>query len=289
MSVGKAASGGSAAGPARPGASFDGAAPRPSGYFSGWSARAAQVGSLLCVGLDPHPELLGEPSAQAARDYCLRLIEHTAEFALAFKPNSAFFELHGDAGWTALRQVIAAVPGSIPVVLDAKRGDIHSTAQAYARAVYDQLGASAVTLSPYLGRDSIDPFIADPSRGAFLLCKTSNPGADDLQLHGGPADPLYLRVARLAVEWNQLDNVGLVVGATDPEALGAVRRAAPDLWLLAPGVGAQGGQLEPAVKAGVRADGLGLAVAVSRAIATAASPAKEARRLRDQIRAAAGS
>lgn len=253
------------------------------GYFARWSDRAVQVGSLLCVGLDPHPELLEQPSAKAARDHCLRLIDQTAEFALAFKPNSAFFEAYGGDGWTALKQVIAAVPSGVPVVLDAKRGDIRSTATAYARAVFDQLGASAVTLSPYLGRDSIEPFIEDPGRGVFLLCKSSNPGSADLQLHGGPDDPLYLRVARLAAAWNQAGNLGLVAGATDPAALRAVRRAAPDLWLLAPGVGAQGGELRAAVEAGLRPDGLGLAVAVSRTIATAAAPAREARRLRDRI------
>jgi uridine monophosphate synthetase len=181
--------------------------------------------------------------------------------------------------------VILAARRHAPVVLDAKRGDIASTAQAYARSAFDLLGADAVTLSPYLGRDSVEPFLAQAERGVFLLCKTSNPGSDDLQgLALGTGEPLYLRVARLASEWNARDNVGLVVGATDPSALEQVRGAVPGLWILAPGVGDQGGSLEAALQAGLRPDGLGLLVPVSRKIARATDPAAEGRRLRDDIR-----
>jgi orotidine 5'-phosphate decarboxylase subfamily 2 len=142
-------------------------------FFARITARAQAAGSLLCVGLDPHPEFLATPSAVSARDFCLKLIEATADLACAFKPNSAFFEVFGAPGWAALGDVIAAVPDQIPVILDAKRGDIASTSRQYARAVFQQLGADAVTVSPYLGHDSIEPFLEDPAHGAFLLCKTS--------------------------------------------------------------------------------------------------------------------
>ena len=245
-------------------------------FFSRLETRARQIGSLLCVGLDPHPADLAAPTAAAARDFCLRLIEATADVAAAFKPNAAFFEAFGPEGVAALRDVIAAVPDEVPVMLDAKRGDIASTAEAYARAAFETLGADAITLSPYLGRDSLEPFLADPARGVFLLCKTSNPGAGDLQdlrlADRIPAQRLFERVAELARGWNTNDNLGLVVGATHPEALAAVRRVAPELWILAPGVGAQGGDLAAALRAGLRADGLGLLVPVSRQISRAADP-----------------
>ena len=254
-------------------------------FFSLLSERARSIDSLLCIGLDPHPELVGGATADAARDWCLRLIDATAAVACAFKPNAAFFEALGADGWTALKDVIRAARLHAPVVLDAKRGDIASTAQAYARSAFDLLGADGITLSPYLGRDSVEPFLAQAERGVFLLCKTSNPGSDDLQaLTLGTGEPLYLRVARLASEWNARDNVGLVVGATDPSALGQVRGAVPGLWILAPGVGDQGGSLEAALRAGLRADGIGLLVPVSRQIARATDPAAEGRRLRDEIR-----
>ncbi len=258
------------------------------GFFSSLTERVTRSCSLLCVGLDPHPADLPAPTAAAARDFCLRLIETTADLAAAFKPNMAFFEQFGAEGIIALQDVIAAVPDDIPVVLDAKRGDIASTAEAYARAAYETLGADAITLSPYLGRDSLMPFLADPARGVFLLCKTSNPGAGDLQdlplADRAPAQRLFERVAELATRWNENDNLGLVVGATHPEALAAVRRIAPDLWILAPGVGAQGGDLETALRAGLRADGLGLLLPVSRQISRAADPRQAALALVDVMR-----
>ena len=254
-------------------------------FFSRLEERARSIDSLLCIGLDPHPDLVGGATADAARDWCLRLIDAAAPVACAFKPNAAFFEALGPDGWMALKDVIRAARRHAPVVLDAKRGDIASTAQAYARSVFDLLEADAVTLSPYLGRDSVEPFLAQADHGVFLLCKTSNPGSEDLQaLPLGSGEPLYLRVARLASAWNTRDNVGLVVGATDAAALAQVRDTVPDLWILAPGVGEQGGSLEAALRAGLRADGLGLLVPVSRQIARAADPAGEARRLREQIR-----
>jgi len=253
-------------------------------FFSRLADRARATDSLLCVGLDPHSELVGSEDPAAVRAWALQLIEATAPVACAFKPNAAFFEALGPAGWEVLREVIQAAGRHAPVILDAKRGDIASTASAYARSVFDRLGADAVTLSPYLGHDSLQPFLEDPDRGVFLLCKTSNPGSEDLQaapLAGG--GPLYRRVARLAATWNTHDNLGLVVGATDPSALAAVRQDAPTLWFLTPGVGEQGGRLEQALPAGVRSDGLGMLIPLSRGIARAPDPSAEARRLRDEI------
>jgi uridine monophosphate synthetase len=253
-------------------------------FFEYLTNRIKEADSLLCIGLDPHVDLLRQPTAEGARDFCWRLIEETADQACAFKPNSAFFEFFGAEGWTALREVIAAVPERIPVILDAKRGDIASTAYAYCRAVFETLGADAVTLSPYLGSDSLEPFLADPERGVFLLCKTSNPGADDLQaLSIEGTEPLYLRLARLASVWNTADNLGLVVGATDPIALAQVRGVVPDMWLLAPGVGAQGGDLEAVCRAGLRQDRLGMIIPVSRGIATVEDTRAEAIRFKEII------
>ncbi|MEJ5197816.1 MAG: orotidine-5'-phosphate decarboxylase [Anaerolineae bacterium] len=250
------------------------------GFFTRLAERCRRANSLLCVGLDPHPADLPAPAtARAARDFCLRLIEATADVAAAFKPNAAFFEAFGAEGWAALQEVIAAVPAGIPVVLDAKRGDIASTAEAYARAAFEMLGADAITLNPYLGRDSLAPFLADPQRGVFLLAKTSNPGAADLQdlpVAGPTARLLWEKVVELARAWNERDNLGLVIGATYPDALRRARELAPELWILAPGVGAQGGDLSAALRAGARDDGLGLLVPISRAIARSDDPRRAA-------------
>ncbi len=276
-------------------------------FFTFLAKRVDDCSSLLCVGLDPHPSDLPAPTAAAARTFCLHLVKQTAPYAAAFKPNAAFFERYGPDGWAALKEVIAAVAeestrlGSpIPVILDAKRGDIASTAEAYAASAFEHLGAHAITLNPYLGRDSIEPFLAYKEKGVFLLCKTSNPGAGDLQdltidrrqltvdrppstVDGPPSMPLYEYVARLAQTWNTGDNIGLVVGATQPEALARVRAAAPDLWFLVPGVGAQGGDLETALRSGLRADGKGVLINVSRSISRSEKPRLEAAKLRDEM------
>ncbi|HRF48126.1 MAG TPA: orotidine-5'-phosphate decarboxylase, partial [Anaerolineales bacterium] len=207
--------------------------------------------TLLCIGLDPHPDDLPEPTAAAAVEFCLNLIKATARYAAAFKPNAAFFELYGPEGWAGLKVVIEAIRAEshrlgtvIPVILDAKRGDIASTAEAYAASTFERLGAHAVTLSPYLGRDSLTPFLKDREQGVFLLCRTSNPGSRDLQelaLADGRA--LFEAVADLAEDLNTPNNIGLVIGATQPEALARIRARAPRAWFLAPGIGAQGGDL----------------------------------------------
>ena len=264
-------------------------------FFSFLSKRVDDCSSLICVGLDPHPADLGKPTAEAAKEFCLSIIKKTAPYAAAFKPNAAFFEMHGAEGWEALQEVIQGVQAEserlgslIPVILDAKRGDIASTAEAYASSAFGRLGAHAITLNPYLGKDSIEPFLSWKEKGVFLLCKTSNPGAADLQdliIMNGESQtmPLYLHVAGLAQGWNTRDNIGLVVGATHPEALKRVREAAPDLWILVPGVGAQGGDLETSLRAGLRKDGKGMLINVARSIARADDPGRAAAEMRDAI------
>jgi uridine monophosphate synthetase len=260
-------------------------------FFSLLEKRVDDCSSLLCIGLDPHVDDLPTPTADSARDFCLNLVKQTARYAAAFNPNAAFLEIFGADGWTALMQVVEAINdesnrlGSrIPIILDAKRGDIASTAEAYASPAFENLGVDCITLSPYLGRDSIEPFIQNSEKGVFLLCKTSNPGSGDLQdLVLSDGSLLYEQVARLAQQWNSKNNIGLVVGATHLEALKRVRAVATDLWFLAPGVGAQGGELDSALKAGLRKDGKGMLINVSRSIARAEKPGLAAAEMRDQI------
>jgi len=265
-------------------------------FFTFLEKRVDDCSSLLCVGLDPHVSDLKEPTAASALDFCLNLVKQTAPYAAAFKPNAAFFEVFGAEGWTALKQVIEAIDdeskrlGSlIPVILDAKRGDIASTAEAYAKSAFKSLGAHCITLSPYLGHDSIEPFLNYPEKGVFLLCKTSNAGSMDIQnlLVLPPAEdspmPMYNYVAQLAQKWNENNNIGIVVGATHPQIMSNIRASAPDLWFLTPGVGAQGGDLEIALKSGLRADGKGMLIPISRGISRAENPKVAAAEIRDQI------
>ncbi len=260
-------------------------------FFTFLEKRVDDSSSLLCVGLDPHIPDLKEPTAATALDFCLNLVRQTAPYAAAFKPNAAFFEVFGADGWSALKQVIEAVQAEsarlgslIPVILDAKRGDIASTAEAYARSAFESLGAHCVTLNPYLGKDSIDPFIQNSEKGVFLLCKTSNEGSGDLQdTMLATGEYLYIHVAGLAHSWNTKNNIGLVVGATHLEAMENIRAAVPNLWFLAPGVGAQGGELESALRVGLRKDGKGMLVNVSRGISRAEKPGLAAAEFRDEI------
>lgn len=262
----------------------------PLSFFSRLSERAHNLDSLLCIGLDPHPADLHENTAEAARQFCLKLIKTTSDLAVAYKPNAAFFEAFGAEGWQVLFDVIAAIPEEIPVILDGKRGDIASSAEAYAVSAFEKLNVDALTVNPYLGRDALEPFIKETSHGVFLLCKTSNPGSADLQdlplSKSCGQHVLYEEVASLAEKWNKLDNIGLVAGATHPEALGRVRKAAPHVWILAPGVGAQGGDLEEALSAGLRSDGLGLLLPVSRQISRASDSRQMALIITDNIRQA---
>jgi orotidine-5'-phosphate decarboxylase len=253
--------------------------------------------SALCIGLDPDPQRL-PPSVRSASDpvlaFCSAIIEATSDLVCAYKPNIAFFEAMGLAGMQTLYRLMAQ-PRPAPFILDAKRGDMGSTAEAYACAVFEQLQADAVTLNPYQGRDSLEPFLRHADRGCFILCKTSNPTSVELQEQAlADGRPLYMEVARLAQEvWNEYGNVGLVVGATYPAALREVRAQCPDMPLLVPGVGAQGGALADAVRASVDAHGERTIVNASRSVLYASdggdyaeAARAEALRLRDAIQSA---
>jgi len=251
--------------------------------FYEWLAETAQRNdSLLCVGLDSQPEQLAGAADQF--DFNRRIVDATHDLVCCYKPNFAFYEQAGLGGLEALRRTVAYIHDTarVPVILDAKRGDIGSTAAAYARAAFQAWGADAVTVNPYLGGDSIVPFTSYADRGVFVLCHTSNPGAADLQALPCPARPLYEIVAEKAAGWG----AGLVVGATYPEALARVRALAPQAWILLPGVGAQGGDLEAALAAGLRDDRLGIIVNASRGIIYAGDPRQAALDLRRQINAA---
>jgi orotidine-5'-phosphate decarboxylase len=220
--------------------------------------------SLLCVGLDPDPQQI---RADGIYEFTSAIIEATADLVCAFKPNFAFFEARGLQGMKALEETIRFVPPHLPVIGDAKRGDIGNTARAYAVSVFETLGCDAVTVSPYLGLDSIQPFIDYENRGVFILCRTSNKGAEDFQdLRDVSGKPLYEAVAVKANEWNIKNNIGLVVGATYPQELKRIRDICPSMPLLIPGIGAQGGSLEQAVKFGVDSRGEKAIVSVSRQI-----------------------
>jgi orotidine-5'-phosphate decarboxylase len=272
--------------------SSEGTPPRDS-YLDRLAARSAATGTVLCLGLDPNPTALpaGFSVDLAGIEAFSRLvIEAAAPLAAAIKPNLAFFEAYGSAGLAALERLRAAIPGDVPVVMDAKRGDIGTTAARQAVALFDALGADAVTVSPYLGEEAIAPLIARLDRFAYVLCRTSNAGAGELQSlvvaaddeAGLPAEPLYARVARRVARWGPGGTVGLVVGATAPVELAGVRAIAPGLAFLVPGVGAQGGDIGPVLADGRARDapaggrpGGGLLVNVSRAIAAEAHAATD--------------
>jgi orotidine-5'-phosphate decarboxylase len=256
--------------------------------------------SLLCVGLDPEPsrfpaELGDMPVEKAIVRFCRAIIEATAPYVCAFKLNIAFFEVLGPAGMRVFQEVLHAIPAHIPILVDAKRGDLGNTARNYATALFDVYGCDAVTVNPYMGYDSVAPFLAYREKGIILLCRTSNPGARDfqdllIQQDDGQTRPLYEVVARRVQSWNEAGNCGLVVGATYPQELRTIRALCPDMPILIPGVGAQGGDLEASVQAGVDAHGERAMIAVSRSILYAGSgtdyataAAQEALLLRDQI------
>lgn len=266
--------------------------------------RWTDSGSLVCVGLDPEPAKFParfEGDADAVFGFCRDIVDATAEYACAFKPQIAHFAALGAEA--ALERLVAHIhsahPG-IPVILDAKRGDIGSTAQRYAAEAFDRYGADAVTANPYLGGDSLQPFLERADRGVVILCRTSNPGGADLQdlevagPGSGTPRPLYQHVAETAARaWNGHGNVALVVGATWPEQLREVRAIVGDMPLLVPGVGAQGGDAEAVVRNARTADGTGLMVSSSRAILYASAgddyadaAARAARALRDSLDAA---
>lgn len=235
------------------------------------AAAADRNRSLLCVGLDVDPRLA--PPALVGRDgwierFALGIVEATADLVCAYKPNIAFFEALGLDGYHALRRIVDALPTHILSICDAKRGDIGNTAEAYARALFDVWGFDAVTVSPFLGSDSLVPFLRYRDRGVIVLCKTSNAGSGDLQdlmtTWRDEAMPLYQVIARQTVELNDAGNCGLVVGATYPRELERVRAIAPDLPILVPGIGTQGGDLEASVGAALDRHGRGIMVNAAR-------------------------
>ncbi len=255
-------------------------------FFEKLTARITATDSLLCVGLDPAPQMLagkGKTPALAALNVNRRTINATKDLACAYKPNIAFYEALGLPGFGVLTETLAMIPPDIPIILDAKRADVGPTSDAYARFVFDVLRVDAVTVNPYLGGDALAPFLARADKGIFVLCRTSNPGAHDLQDLVSDGVPLYQRVAHLAATWNTAGNVCLVMGATFPEEIAWARQQFPTSWFLVPGVGPQGGDLETAVRAGLNAAGDGLVIAVSRAIMAAQDPMDAAAELRNAI------
>jgi len=222
------------------------------------------------VGLDPDPDRIPAcfgSGVEAMEAFCISVIECTHHVAVAFKPNLAFFEPYGADGFLALQRIVDAVPGECLVIADAKRGDIGNTSKKYATAIFDTLGADAVTVAPYMGEDSVRPFTDREDRWTILLALTSNPGAEDFEFHGSP--PLFEKVLEKSSNWGTPDNLMFVVGATRPEVLSRVRQLVPDSFLLVPGVGAQGGTLKDVASAGLNSQ-CGLIVNSSRSILYAA-------------------
>ena len=258
-------------------------------YLDRLAARSAATGTVLCLGLDPDPDA---PPAGFSCDvagverFAALILQAALPHAAAVKPNLAFYEAFGSAGIAALERLRASIPSDVPVIIDAKRGDIGSTAARQAVALFDALGADAVTVNPYLGEEAIAPLLGRTDRFAYVLCRTSNPGAAEVQsllvaadaASTAPEEPLYARIARRAMTWGPGATVGLVVGATAPEELRSVRAIAPGLPLLVPGIGAQGGEVEPVLADGPAVGppgggrpGGGLLVNVGRGIAGAAT------------------
>ena len=257
-------------------------------YLERLATRTASVGSVLCLGLDPDPARLPagfSPDVAGVERFVMLIIEAAGPCAAAIKPNLAFYEALGAEGMAALERIRARIPAEIPVVIDAKRADIGSTAARHAVALFDRLGADAVTVNPYPGGKAIAPLLERTDRYAYVLCRTSNPEAAELQnlvvaadpTIDAPAEALHLRVARRAATWGPGGTVGLVVGATAPAELHEIRAVAPGLGILVPGIGAQGGEIEPVLRDGPATaapagtgTGRGLLVNVSRSISDAA-------------------
>lgn len=249
--------------------------------------------SLLCVGLDTDPAKLPShlgTSKGAIVQFNRSIIEATSDLVCAYKLNLAFYESLGERGWRILKETLSVIPQNVITIGDGKRGDIGNTAEQYARALYDDLGFDAATVNPYMGYDSVEPFIRSDRNCAFVLALTSNEGSNDFQRLNIGGRPLYERIVQAAVKWNTRKNLGLVVGATHPKELQPIRKLAPTLPILIPGIGKQGGDLESAVRFGAGKNGRLAIINASRSVlyastgkdfATAAR--NEALQLRDQI------
>jgi uridine monophosphate synthetase len=254
-------------------------------FFDRLEASCRTKDSLLCVGLDPRVEAADPADARRKIVEANRaLIAATLPYAAAYKPNIAFYEAWGPEGLKALDDTLDLITDGTPVILDAKRGDIGPTAEAYAQASFRHPAVGCVTVAPYMGRDSVDPFLKHAGKAVFVLARNSNPSAPELQDLKYKKSPLYLKVARTAAGWDR--RVGLVVAGNDEAALRLIRGALPDTWFLSPGIGAQGGTMAAAVGAGLRADGMGILTVVARELAQADNPAAKAKNLRDQLNAA---
>lgn len=253
-------------------------------------AHITQSNSLLCVGLDPEMSRIPDHFRRHAYPlfaFCRRVIDATADSACAFKPNTAFFEAYGSKGWDELHMVFDHLQEYHPehfTICDAKRGDIGSTNRGYVTSIYDSLGADAVTLHPYLGAEALAPFLDRAEKAAIILCRTSNPGAREIQDLEIQGKALWRHTAeRVTQQWNIRKNCMLVVGATWPNEMAEVRKVAPEMTFLVPGIGAQGGDIAATVQAGLRGDGKGLVLSSSRAILYGEALAKVARETRDTI------
>jgi orotidine-5'-phosphate decarboxylase len=258
---------------------------KPLNYFDRLRALSGERNTLLCVGLDPDPERI-EGGAAGALRHCQEVVRQTEEHVCCYKPNSAFWEQYGPDGWAALMELRDAAPDT-PFLFDAKRGDMGNTMAAYARAVFVTLAMDAATVNPYLGSDSIHEFTRYADRGVYLVCRSSNPGAADLQHLEAEGKPIYVHVAELGERMNAARNVGLVVGATAPAEIAEVR-GTTSLPFLIPGVGAQGGDVEGSVRGAWNGDRASCLISASRSVLFAKSPGREALALKSQINAAAG-
>lgn len=261
-------------------------------FYTKLAAAVQESEGLLCVGIDPDPEKLPEGisrDAEGVLEFNHRIIEATLPYAAAYKLNLAFFEALGKRGWEVLYQTCTVIPDNRITIADGKRGDIGNSARFYAKALFDEIGFDSATVNPYMGYDAVKPFIENPEKGAFVLALTSNKGAEDFQFTGG-GKRLFETVAEKCNEWNVNDNIGLVAGATRAEDLISLRKAAPDVPLLIPGIGAQGGDLEAVVNNAIKGFPRGALINSSRGIIYASSgkdfmeaAENAARELRDQI------
>ena len=256
------------------------------GYFGKLRAASAKRDSLLCIGLDPEPRVIGV-GVHRAVEVCRRVVDTTSDIACAYKPNSAFWEQYGPSGWEALATIRGFVPPDVPVLLDCKRADVPNTMAAYASAVFDAMHFDAATVHAYHGADSIAMFADYRARGVYVVCHTSNPGRADLQQLPCGEQPLFMAVAELAMRCDKNGNTGVVMGATAPHEVALVRRRFPRQPFLLPGIRRQGGDVEATVRAAFNGDYASCLVAVAGAIMSADDPRAAALSWRDRIRAAA--
>jgi orotidine 5'-phosphate decarboxylase subfamily 2 len=254
-------------------------------YFGKLRAASAKRDSLLCVGLDPEPRVIGA-GVETAIEFCRRVIDRTLDIACCYKPNAAFWEQYGPSGWEALATVRDFVPSDVPVLLDCKRADVPNTMAAYASAVFDAMHFDAATVHAYHGADSIAVFAAYAARGVYIVCHTSNPGRADLQHLECGEQRLFMEVAALAMRCDRNGNTGVVMGATAPHEVAVVRERFPKQPFLLPGIGRQGGDVEATVRAAFNGDPASCLIAVAGAVLYADDPRAAAVSWRDRIRAA---